>query len=382
MKIKAILKTNYKPKDGLYPICISISIPKTSAKRPPIGIRIKKSDWDDRLGAVRDTHPNYAEINIKIKEQLIQLEKKYLIGTPGDYAYAVESGGNFYWYFQKHIDAAHKRGSHRRAEADEGIMRVLKGWRDPWMVADISSESLESIREFLKDRGNSPNCISDRMTRIRTTVNKYKLSKEPLDYKIRFMETSSSELGQDDVETLRNADIPETWRQAIRARDMWLFSLNAAGMRWGDLCRLRVFNVANGRIDWIMHKSVHAGGKRVNIPQTPEAKAILEKYLGGKSPEDYVFPVLSGRYVTEAAIQKRIHNVNSNVNHSLKKVYRHFKLKARPTMHMARHTFGDKVDDAYILRNLFGHGSVTTTEKYKKRRSGGKNDEAVLNAMK
>lgn len=380
MKIKAILKTNYKASDGLYPIMINIA--GKPPKRSPIGIRIRKCDWSEKNRLVNDTHPNHFHINKKIRMSLLEAEKNYLLGKDKEgVAEMLESEGSFYWYFQKYIDAAHERASHKRAETDESILRRLRQWRSEWSVKDIDSTALKSFREFLDKKGNSPNTVADRMTRIRTVINKFNLSDKKLDYKISFTETTSTGLYAEDIEFLRNADIPPTWIQAIIARDVWLFSLNAAGMRWGDLCRLRVSNVANGRIDFIMHKSLHKGGKRINIPQTAEAKTIIAKYALGKKPDDYLFPILNHRYVSEKAVQRRIHNMNSNFNGSLEAIYDRFGLSVRPTMHMARHAFGDKVDDVYILRNLFGHSSVTTTEKYKKRRTGGKNDEAVLKAM-
>lgn len=379
MKITPILWDYRKTKDKRYPIKLRIAQDNRPAKYVPLGVRVEKSQWAG--SKVHSSHPEAANINRLILERTREIEADALDGlttgnrkTGSELADHAKSKGDFYYYFERNIKAARSRGSHHRADVNESMLRMFRLWRPVWLIKDLTVESLSSLEKFLRSKENSSNTIADKMTRIRTVVNEMGIlvKNNPFQYySIRFEDTESNPTPDEDLEKLRSAVIPERHKQAMLARDIWLFCMNAGGMRFGDVCRLKYENIEIGRIRYRMNKT----GKMIDVPQTTEAKRILKRYTSeqGKD-EDYVFPLLNHRYKTGEAIAKRIKAVNRNLNRSLRYLAKTLKLNQVPKLHGARHTFADKVSDTNAAKDLLGHKSIRTTEIYKKKLRKGTDD--------
>jgi integrase/recombinase XerD len=379
VEIKAILWTYHKAKDGLFPLKIRIAADNKPAKYVPVGVRIGKGQWTGKK--VHESHPNHAGINQLVSEMIKELQADYVNGVASDaLGDQAKSRGDFFYYFQRDIDAARARGSHHRADTNASMLNVFKSWRKMWPIKEVTTEALKNLVQFLQERGNSKNTISDKLVRIRTTIENMGgvIKPNPFEnFKISFDDTDPKAISDADISLLRQAKFPKRHRRAPVARDLWLFAMNAAGMRWGDVCRLKVVDVANGRIHYRMHKTK----KIVDIPQTEEAAAIIARYIKKKSPDDYLFPILSGRYVTGEAIADRIKNENRNYNRSLGYIAKKQGMTMRPRLHDARHTFADMVEDVAAAKSLLAHKSIRSTEIYKKSiRSG--TDEILLKALK
>lgn len=386
MKITPILWDYKKSADGKYPVKIRVSV-KDKTKYVPLDVRVKKNEWVESKARVHESHANAFQINNLIRKKVDEIEAQHLQAQiedketdTGALVEKAKSNDDFYYFFQKKIAEARKNGSHHRADADVSRMNVMKLWRKKWPAKEITVESLKDLKEFLKSRGNSHNTIMDKFSLIRTIVGEMGLKKNPFDkFEIKFEETEVRIITDDDLDKLRKAAIPARFKTALLARDAWLFSYNAAGMRFGDVCRLKVENVTGGRIRYRMGKSKR---KPMDIPQTDEAQSILGKYVKrGADPNDYVFPIINPKLRSEEKIARFIKNKNRSFNRALKYISEKFGLSEVLKPHGARHLLADKITDMHAAKELLNHRNIGTTERYKKKfRSG--IDDVLKTAVK
>jgi integrase len=142
-------------------------------------------------------------------------------------------------------------------------------------------------------------------------------------------------------------------------KPMVLLALNT-GMRRGELFDLRVDDVSltagtnrEGRI-MIRGAKSKSGDSRI-IPLTQEAKRVLKAWIDQTAPENLVFPSpVSG---------KRFNNIN--------KAWQTLRESAgihNFRFHDLRHSFASKLAmkavDLYVIKELLGHRSIETTQRY------------------
>lgn len=388
--VTAVLRRDKKNKNGLCPVCVRVFV-KGRPSYTSVGVRVLPKEWDDKKRRVQKTHPNANAINLLIVKKLNEIEARSL-QTPGlssrQLTENARSNHDFYYYFEKGIIEARARAADSRAEVNQSILNVLKAWRATWPLNDVTADSLRHLERWLREkRKNSDATIADKMVRIQTVVNDNRklFEADPFDgYKIKHAAADAGErikpLDEDDLLKLRDVEIPERHKIMNRARKVWLFMFVAAGMRWGDACRLRERNVENGRIRYYTHKS--RGKKLIDIPQSSEAAAIIEEFRRGR-PDAFLFPMLRGcENWGSDKIEKRVKNQNRNYNRALGYVAGRAKMSATPRCHDARHLFADRVDDVFTAQLLLGHSKITTTQRYKKRLRGNALDEELLKAVK
>ncbi|NNE69103.1 MAG: site-specific integrase [Rhodothermales bacterium] len=148
------------------------------------------------------------------------------------------------------------------------------------------------------------------------------------------------------------------------ARDSFLFSFYAAGIRFGDLCRLGPQNLRNGRLEWEMGKVSRGHG----VALAPAAREILACYAGS-GESGFLFPFLHRSDTSTPAKERAVIGArNAAVNRSLKEVGGLAGIKVRLTFHMSRHSFADYARregvDIYTISKLLGHTDIAITQRY------------------
>lgn len=177
------------------------------------------------------------------------------------------------------------------------------------------------------------------------------------------------------IEEVRRIEELELTGNIAMARDAFLFSLYAQGMRFGDVASIRWENVVDGLLVYNTNKSSRA--KLIKIPIHKKMRAILDNYER-KQVSKYanrIFPFILGRIDETANAEQMIKfkesvaAKNAVINRLLKLVAKHAGISKNLTFHMARHTFTNlaiaKMDIRQVQTAL-AHSSVKTTEIYLK----------------
>lgn len=158
------------------------------------------------------------------------------------------------------------------------------------------------------------------------------------------------------------------------ARDAFLFSFYARGMRFGDLCRLKRSDIDGARMEYVMMKT----GQQVRGRLPDAALAIIERY---RSDESFIFPFLvKGDETDPVFLRRRISSRNVQVNAALKTTAIEAGLKPDGlSMHVARHSYADfarrKSGNVHAIMEALGHTSLVVTQSYLKSLNKDASDE-------
>ena len=149
--------------------------------------------------------------------------------------------------------------------------------------------------------------------------------------------------------------------------DMFLFSLNACGLRISDLITLEWRSV-----DFAKHslrKVLFKGDKMHEIPLNDNAIRILEQWQDRTEGHRFVFGLLDDDFDLQDKEECKRMRLNKNraIITSLRTLGDKMGLPFNLTMHVARHTFAvwalNKGVDIHVISRLMGHSSVMVTEK-------------------
>lgn len=374
MKIKPILNpNNYKSKDGYYPIYVRVNL---GQKRTllPVGAKIKKDSWDQKKGRVKiDKEVNAVAINMKIIEMCNSIEKNHLQGG------GVESGNkeDFYWWFEERIKFSETKHSGYNKNKLQSVYNKLKNYSPTLNVRQLDYKFLMDYEKHLLELGNATNTVADNLMRIRVimifiirSIPNAGINNPFLTYKLTTEKTNRKRISIESIELLQNANI-KNHPSVELARDMYVLSFYCAGIRFGDLCRLKMGMIEDGRLKFRMHKTKIDR----NIKLMPQALEVIKKYSKSKG---YIF----NTKVNWSDEEKSINIRNSFYNKKLKWLCRQLEIE-EVTFHTSRNSFADyakkKGIDIHTLKDLLGHSKVASTEKYMKAFYEEETDQALSN---
>ncbi|GAB5521885.1 MAG: site-specific integrase [Rhodothermales bacterium] len=377
VSIKPILRTAKKREDGTCPIWIRITAHRKT-RFVSSGVAVEPKYWNGKKAQVRKGHPIAPALNARI-EQLVTDLRQEALSHKTTTAEAVKrsiSGvsGSFSSYFQQHIDMLHEAGRYWPWKAHRvtlGKLNTCFSSNINWH--DLDAKFLRKYERHLKELGNGPNTIVKEMHRIHHLVRK--AIKEglitPLDDpfvgydKPKKQATERRKLTPEEIQSLEAAQLePGSTREL--ARDSWLFAFYAGGMRFGDLCCLKVGDVNEKRITYRMNKTKAL----VSNPLPPQAILMANHYGRDKSNDAFLFPHLTaGDEDDSNRLRKRIASRNTLVNTYLKKVAQEVGVDPEGlSMHVARHSFADfartKSGNLYAISKTLGHSDLKITEQY------------------
>lgn len=384
MKITPVLGINgYKSKDETYPIYIRVNLGQ-KRKLFPVGAKVKKIDWDEKNGRVKSTYVHAREINLKILDQLNVFEKSYL-NLSGDITnltdpMKVVDRSDFYWWFEERLIYSKKFHGTYNYKKLLSCKKKLQDFRPALKVSQFDYKLLLDYEKHLKGLGNGSNTIADNMTRLKIVVKMIVNSggleahKNPfLNYTAKRDKVSRKRISFDDILKLADLDISGD-KQKQLAVDAYLYSFFNAGIRFGDLTRLKVGSVKDGRLVYTMNKTTIDR----SIKQSAPALKIYNRHAAGKRPNEplFDFGVTWRKNDTWEEVSKENGSIsakNALYNKHLKKVCEAVDIE-KISFHTSRHSFadytkskkfGDKFD-IHTLKDLLGHKKVATTEIYMK----------------
>ena len=380
--VKAVLRKKNNP-EGQYPIAIRITKDRKSSYLGT-GQYIEEKYWDEKNRCVRKSHPNASTINNFIIIKIAEANKKVLEAESSTDYQTVNSikkkirqnkKVDFFKVADMHLTNLKNRGNHHQYDTEVGRLNKFKTFlrKKELSFNELNVPLLKNFEAYLlHDNKRSPRTVVNYLILIRTIYNlaiseslvdrgRYPFGKGKVQIKIP--ETQKIGFNIEEIQKLENAtDLTEAQQKAVH---VWLISFYFAGIRVGDVLRLKWSDFNDGRLMYRMNKN----SKLVTLKIPDKANAILKIYQQNYSlKNDLIFDYLKGTDLDNSQMVSVItQTITRNLNRHLKKVAAKLNIKKKMSMHIARHSFGNISGDKIpiqMLQKLYRHSSVTTTINY------------------
>ena len=160
-----------------------------------------------------------------------------------------------------------------------------------------------------------------------------------------------------------------------RTQELFVLMFLLRGLPFVDLAYLRKSDLHDNVITYRRRKT----GRPLSVTLTPEAMAILKRYMNRDSSSPYLFSLLESREGTKEAYRE-YQLALRNFNYQLMILKQVLGLTSEVSSYTARHTWATM---AYycevhpgVISEAMGHSSITVTETYLKPFKNKKIDEA------
>lgn len=381
-KIKTVTRP-YKNKDGEKKIYVRISH-KGETRYISTEETILPKYWSTSGGRVKKTLTGWISINERIEalEELFRNRLNQLL--LGAIAFSVddiidiptaETPEDFFFPFAENYIQKYKRNRRNTSfKRHNTVLNKLKEFSNSSLrFSDIDVTFLTKFENYLAGLGNKTNTIYSNLKIVRSIYYQaireglasqeknpffiFKLKTEPV-YKEKLTESELSLFAKHQF--ARNSF---KWH----TQNYFLAAYYMAGIRFGDLCLLKVKNIQNGRLNYVMSKT----GRSMSLPINAHLSRIFEYYgVKEKEDEDFIFPLLNQEtdYSDIDTLSNDISSRNSQVNSTLKTIATEVGISKKIHFHQSRHSFADisrkKGVSIYDISKLLGHSSIKITENY------------------
>lgn len=385
VSVKLYQKASKQKADGTAPVYVRVTANRKTSLRST-GVYVRPRDWNENRQRVRASHDLADALNAKLAEHIHEAQRAALDSASAKAAKAALDGssGTLTAYFERFIDRLRAQGarSHWEVKKYSSTLAKLRGaLGDELSWGEVDRDALQTFERYCRQtKKNNPNTVRKELTRLRRVYKEairdgaVKPSEDPfLVYqkpKGRRVERRKLPLAAvEKLAALGPADgLAEGSFDGV-ARDAFVFSFYAGGMRFGDVAKLKASEVNGGRATYRMLKT----GTPMSVPLPPAAVVIADRYRGGADGRGgYLFPLLeAGAEGDGVHLRKRISSRNAQVNAALKRLAVLADIEPDGlSFHVARHSFADyarrQSGDLYAISKSLGHGNLQTTETYLK----------------
>ena len=135
----------------------------------------------------------------------------------------------------------------------------------------------------------------------------------------------------DEVKRLRDLDLSGGSQMTVFARDIFLFTVYARGMRSDDIFRLTSKNIRDGQLTYRQHIT----GRKISFPWEPALQEIADRYKQKGTAR--LFPVITTRDPREQ--WRQYDGILHRINYSLKKLGERIGLDYPLNLTVARHSW-------------------------------------------
>ncbi len=353
MKYSFFLKTDYKNKDGKFPLYLNLYI-HSQRKRIPVDIFLMEKDWDKKKQQVKNQE--LADYNLLINEIKAQINKIEIQFRLSNQTLTVDKCAelikrpdlsiNFISFMEYEIDLkSMEPGTVRNHKA---IHAKLKEYKSVLLFADLNEVFIQKYRKYLLYTKNNAEVTID--SNIKAIKHYIKIAKkrgiivniDTDEIKIKQHRSHRTNLSLLEVEKLSKyyfSDfIPDHHKKTL---GYFLFNC-MTGQRIEDLLRMKREDLNSDFFNFWNQKS-----KKQQILMTNDTcKKILEN-----DPRLFIDKITA-----------------KTVNETIKKIASFLGIRKHLSAHVARHTFatnylrqGGKVENLQIL---LGHSKIETTMIY------------------
>src|SRR5680860_1312414 len=393
--IKAVLRR--KPnKAGLFPIAIRVTKDRKSSFLFT-GQYINEKFWDGKFDRVRKSHPNSTRLNMLVAKKLSEANDRLIDSDTdgsGQSAKKIKKKiiGNvkldFFQASEIFLSNLLQRKKFNQHYNQENRLKIFKKYVKNKALG-FPTLDVALLRGFesylLYERKVAQRTAINYLMLIRTIYNfarkefqvddkNYPFGKGKI--QIKFPETEKIGLNREEVQLLETAiDLTPAQQNAVNT---WLTSFYFAGIRDGDVLKLRCTDFKDDRLYYRMGKNK----KLVSLAVPEKAKKILYQYMSLKNRKnDVVFPYLKATDLKDGKrVATRIKTITRNLNRRLQIVAEKLGIEKKLSMHIARHSFGNISGDRIpiqMLQKLYRHSSITTTISYQSNFMHKETDDAL-----
>lgn len=393
--VKIVLRKNYKKKEGTFPIALRITQNRKS-RFIFTGEYIKESDWNSKEGLAKKSHPNSKRLNNYLLKKLSEAHSVALDVQTNQNSTSSNSikkkivgkdKMDFFEVSKIHLSAIRKRKKIGQLRTEEGRLGIFQDFLGTSHLpfSDLDVTLLKKFQNhLLYERNVSARTAVNYLILIRTIYNlaikefeidskNYPFGKDKIQIKIP--ESEKIGLNKEEVKILEDANNLTTAQQI--AVHVWLFSFYFAGIRVGDVLKLKKSDFRDGRLHYRMGKNE----KLVSLAIPEKAQAIIDIYVKKKDKNDLIFPFLKDSDIKSPnKLATRKNTITRNINRRLETVANKLGIDKKLSMHIARHTFGNLSGDKIpiqMLQKLYRHSSITTTVNYQQNFMNKETDEAL-----
>lgn len=377
-------------KDGLCPIAIRITVNR-KIRYIYIGHKVALKDWSERDGGkVKSSVPGHQLINAliarkrsEVSDEMIKTELTRSDFTSAQVKNTLQHGRistDFFALAQLHLAELEKSKKISRMWSERPRIKHFRKFVE--QITGSTSISFQEITEgllkkfiaFLKgDREVSERTVMNYLVVIRTLFNRaiqegladrrfYPFGKGKI--RIQMPETVKIGLTEEEVRKIEHLEL-QPGSGISHARNVWLISFYFAGIRNGDVLKLKWQDLRDNRLYYTMGKNQ----KVVSVKIPDKAATIFEEYRpDSTSQEDYIFPELKAVLRNNAqSMYRKTLTASKKFNRYMAQVAALCGIEKKITTHIARHTFGnisgEKISPQ-MLQKLYRHSDIRTTMGY------------------
>ena len=305
--ISAILRKKAN-KQGLFPIAIRITKNRKSTFLY-IGQYLDEKFWDTSNKRVKKSHPNSVRLNNLIakklsetNDKLIEFEAQGEIQSVSKIKKSIRNKihSDFFEVAQIYIETFKARKKIDRYKTELRRIEIFREFLGKTRLGfnELDVSTLKRFQTFLlSSEKRSPRTVANYLIFMRTIYN-FAISEEVADPKfypfgkgkiqIKIPDTEKIGLNKEELQLLEQVqNLTETQEKAL---DLWLFSFYFAGIRVGDVLKMKWSDFRDGRLYYRMNKNK----KLVSLKIPEKAQIILNKYKNKQlSKTDVIFPYLT-----------------------------------------------------------------------------------------
>lgn len=370
---KIVFDDRKPTKDCSYPIVIRITANRKSTTFTT-GVRIKKEYWDEDSFKIKNEHPNRLELNKKILEFYLKVQKAVLEleGTDAfSFDLLKEKISDQYKPIKIIQSAIFKSFAERLItdmlsinKAGNAIIyqtatnKIMAYANNPKLkFTDITYKFLEGFKNNLIKSGLKANSISNYFRTIRAIYNKgikEKLidrSHYPfLDITVKTERTAKRAISLEELLKLTKLELkPKS--QEWKARSYFLLSFALRGASFTDLAYIKPENIKKGYITYKRRKT----GKELKIKLFPFTLDLFNHYKGSNSK--YLLPILPSDIIEDSlAAKKVIYQWIKTSNKYLTRIGGNCEIEDDVTSYVTRHTF------ATLAKKKLGYSNEVIAE--------------------
>jgi integrase/recombinase XerD len=380
------LDTRRPKKDGTFPLILRIShkLTTTSIK---LGEAVHLNDWDDDKKRVKGSYKatdSLTRLNNAIQKKKVdalsvvtKLDEEGLLDsmTVTEIKEKILNKHKTYSFLNYTLDQisdlekSERFGSARAYDSMHQVIEKFISKKD-LTFDQITVKFLKSLEVDYLSRGNSLNGLAAILRSFRAVYNKGiddglgKKGQSPFEtYKIRKTPTVKRAISQESINNILALKLKQT-DPSFHARNYFLFSYLAFGMNFTDMALLSIKDIVDGRIHYIRQKTKQPFDLKI----MDAMKLILDYYTKGKTPDDFIFPIITRS--TPEGQYKDIMWARKRYNKKLKLIAEQCGIEENLTSYVSRHTAATTALFLNIplpaISKMMGHKSITTTQTYLK----------------
>ena len=391
--IKLILRTHQADQTGHSPLYIRI-IKDRKTKFITAGVKLKETEWDEVKQKVKKNHPNSARMNASLAQkiadaegQVADMERKVKSISVNKLKDAIKGKDipNFFEYTYRRCEKIKFNVSVSTYKNYVTYTEKFEKWIGTKDVCfdDITVSVLMDYMSYMGGELKNSNTTQRHSVMILAIMFKEAIKEDIIpEYMYPFSKLtlkknqgSRTFLNKDQISQLIEFTVEEGSTMEL-AKDLFLFSIYAGGLRFSDVIELqyRNFFAEENKIKKTINKTVNRTKAEHQFKIGKVALEIIEKYKKEKATEtDFIFPVIKSKelYLKNRDYRFEVkEKANSSVNFQLCRIGKKLELPFSLSFHLSRHTFATNALNNGMriehVSKLMGHQDIRTTQVYAK----------------